>query len=279
MSALEHVHEVPQFAAPLSSEYPQFTRVVLPGGSNAESAWVGEVQPFASDVAARAFLHDVEAGRTIWVSSGRIQEKTAAGVHWADPLLTGMSVRCKLLILVQPAPAHPRAYLLDPYFPEHYSVIHPHPRADLTIEWSGKRVPGLCVYSAAEFAFDPSRDRSSQFLDQATLYVARHLIWLRTRQLFRGFPPKGILLRAPLPGEQVFIDKPVMRQAATGNASPIIDYWRGYWPGATAVAFDAGTHLSRIRPNQECWCGAGEPYGVCHRPADLAKQSQPNQMR
>ena len=268
-----HEQEVPLKAVPLSLFYPQFTQVVVPGGADADSAWIGEIQPFTSDTAARAFLHDIEAGKSIWVSGGRVQERGPSGIHWADPLLLNMTARCKLLILTRRFPAHPRAYLLNPEFPEHYSFTHPHPRFDLTITWEGKKVPGLCVYSAAEFKFDPKEERNRQFLDQVTLYVARHLIWLRTRQLFRGFPPKGQLLRVLLPGDQIGDDRPVLRQPAFGNNKPIFDFWAGYWPGGTALAFDPATHLSRIKPHHECWCGNGKLYGMCHRPEDVAKAS------
>ncbi len=263
--------EASQIATSLSADYPQFTRVIVPEGSNADSAWIGEIQPFASDNVAKPFLHNVEISEPIWVSSGRIREESLGKPHWADPLLIGMGVRCKLLILMQPAPAHPRAYLLNPVFPEHYSLVHPHPRFDQMIVWNHKNVPGLCIYSAPEFQYDPTRKRISQFLEQATLFVARHLIWLRTRQLFRGFPPTGTLLRVLRPGETLLNDKPVLVQPAVGAGKPILDYWAGYWPGPTSHAFNAATHLRTIRSHHECWCGTGVAYGACHRPADLVE--------
>lgn len=263
--------EASQIATSLSTDYPQFTRVIVPEGSNAESAWIGEIQPFASDDVARAFLSKIENGEPIWVSGGRIRREDLGKPHWADPLLVGMSVRCKLLILIQPSPAHPRAYLLSPAFPEYYSVVHPHPRFDQMIVWNHKNIPGLCIYSATEFRYEQTRERCSQFMEQATLYVARHLIWLKTRQLFRGFPPTGALLRVLRPGEMLLDDKPVLRQPAIGAGKPILDYWKGYWPGPISQAFNAATHLDTIRPHHECWCGTGIAYGVCHRPEDLNK--------
>ena len=260
--------EASRIATSLSEDYPQFTRVTVPEGSTANSAWLGEIQPFASDEGARAFLHTIEMNKPIWVSSGRVREESLGKSHWADPLLVGLDVRCKLLILVQPAPAHPRAYLLNPVFPEHYSLVHPHPRFDQTILWNHKNVPGLCIYSAPEFRYDQARGRMDQFLEQATLFVARHLIWLKTRQLFRGFPPKGTLLRVLQPGEMLLNDKPILIQPASGAAKPVLDYWAGYWPGPTSHAFDATTHLRTIHAHRECWCGTGVAYGACHRPAD-----------
>jgi hypothetical protein len=263
--------EASQSATSLSADYPQFTRVIVPEGSNATSAWIGEIQPFTSNDIAKAFLHKIETNGPIWVSSGRIREESLGKPHWADPLLVGMDVRCKLLILMQPSPAHPRAYLLNPLFPEYYSVVHPHPRFDQMVVWDYKNVPGLCIYSAPEFRYDLKRERMSQFLEQATLFVARHLIWLRTRQLFRGFPPTGTLLRVLRPGEILLNDKPVLIHPAVGAGKPTLNYWAGYWPGPTSHAFNAATHLRTIRTHHECWCGTGVSYGACHRPEDLTE--------
>ncbi|MFC5864260.1 SEC-C metal-binding domain-containing protein [Acidicapsa dinghuensis] len=191
--------------------------------------------------------------------------------HWADPLLVNMTVRCRLLILIQPLPAHPRAYLLDPLFAEHYGLVHPHPRYDQLIEYEGKRIPGLCIYSASEFEYDPRRDDISKFLNQLTIYTARHLVWLRTRQLFRGFPPNGVLLRVLLPGETLINDMPSVVFAGDPRRMIMLDYWSGYWPGPTARAFNPATHLKFIGPNQQCWCGSGSTYKSCHRPLDKAK--------
>lgn len=275
MTAVDLSQEVPQTAAPLSLEYPQFTQVIPPEKSKAESAWIGEIQPFASDKAALAFLHKIEKAEPIWVSSGRIREEVCLGeAHWADPLLVGMSIRCKLLILVMPAPSHPRAYLLSPLFSEHYATVHPHPRFDQSIVWDGRKVPGLCIYSASEFKYDAARERNSQFLEQVTLYVGRHLIWLKTRRLLRGYPPNGVLLKILMPGEPLYVDDFIQRQAAIGGGKPILDYWTGYWPGPTARSFNAATHVKTIRAHDECWCGSGIGYGACHRPTDLISQSQ-----
>src|SRR6185437_15095055 len=139
--------KTPLDAASLASEYPQFTRIEPPDGSTAESVWIGEIRPFASDNSARAFLHDIEDGKPIWLSRGQIQEAQSLAKHWADPLLVHMAVRCRVLIFIQPAPAHPRAYLLSPLYAEHYSWVHPHPRSHEQIEWQGKKIPGLCIYS------------------------------------------------------------------------------------------------------------------------------------
>lgn len=261
---------VPLPAAPLSAAYPQFYQTDVPIESNAESAWVGEIRPFDDDIAARAFLQAMEERREVWISSGNIHAGSHSRAHWADPLLVGMPTVCKLLVLVQPAPAHPRAYLLSPRFADHYAFFHPHSRADLKISWKGKDLPGMCVYSAAEFAFVKGTDMYMQFLDQATLYVARHLIWLRTRQLYRGLPPAGTVIYIPRPGELIISDRPVQQRRIIGGREEVqLEYWAGYWPGPIARAMGPKEHIRSIRPNQECWCGSGELYGTCHRSIEL----------
>jgi hypothetical protein len=260
--------ETPPGAASLSAEYPQFTRVQSPT-ADASSAWIGEIQPFASDESARSFLHEIEAGNQIWIAGGRVRDSLPSGSHWADPLLVNMAAQCRLLILIQRAPAHPRAYLLRPLFEEHYAIVHPHPRYDQQIEWDGQKTPGLCVYSAPEFRYKPERALIPQYLDQLTLYAARHLVWLRTRQLVSGTPPRdGIVLRTLMPGEPLFNDKPRLVRPASSERKAICEYWRGYWPGRTAYAFNPVTHLKRLKPEGECWCGSGAAYQACHRSSD-----------
>jgi len=123
------------------------------------------VQPFSSDAAARSILCDVEAERLLWVSAGSIRPGESMGQHWAHPLLVGMDTACDVLICTQ-ADAMPRAYLLNPRFQPFYAdtMIHPHPRADQTILYEGKALPGLCVFSSAELTFTEETNFYTQFL-------------------------------------------------------------------------------------------------------------------
>ncbi|WP_371417440.1 SEC-C metal-binding domain-containing protein [Granulicella sp. S190] len=76
-----------------------------------------------------------------------------------------------------------------------------------------------------------------------------------------------------MPGEILISDRPVQVQQAVAEGKPTWDYWAGYWPGPTAAAFNPETHLKKIKPHEECWCGSGVPYGSCHRPADVIQQN------
>jgi hypothetical protein len=264
-------YEAPQDGAPLCPNYPQFVRVPVPPNSRAKSAWKGTIQPFDSDASARAFLRDAEADRTIWVGGGSIRPSRACERHWANPLLVNMAVECEVLVLLREPPAHPCSHLLKPRFGDHYSYpgIHPHPRHDQRIELDGAGVPGLCVYSAPEVEFDPEIDPLSQYLDQLTIYVGKHLIWLRTRQQYLAARPHDILVRSLQPGEELNNDEPALAAPATNGKPPRWLYWRGYWPGRSATGFNPRTHLETIGPDQECWCGSGVEYGACHRPKEL----------
>lgn len=39
------------------------------------------------------------------------------------------------------------------------------------------------------------------------------------------------------------------------------------WPGAE-MEHDRGFLLREVKPSQECYCGSGKPYQLCHRPED-----------
>jgi hypothetical protein len=72
-----------------------------------------------------------------------------------------------------------------------------------------------------------------------------------------------------MPGELLLNDKPRLLRPGFGVHKAIWQYWRGYWPGPTAHAFNPVTHLKRLKLDEECWCGSGEAYKACHRPSDV----------
>ncbi|MFZ0144329.1 MAG: SEC-C metal-binding domain-containing protein, partial [Candidatus Sulfotelmatobacter sp.] len=47
------------------------------------------------------------------------------------------------------------------------------------------------------------------------------------------------------------------------------DRWEGPWIGPSAP-HDAGPILDTVGSNDECVCGSGRRYGVCHRRVHLA---------
>lgn len=213
----------------------------------------------------------MEAERTLWISEGSIRPPRSSERHWAHPLLVGMDTRCEVMLCTQQN-AMPRAYLIEPRFQPYYAdtMIHPHPRGDQAILFEGKPLPGLCVFSSAEFLFDEATNFFTQFLDQLTQYVAKHLIWLRTRRLCRRVGGNTSVLYQPPPGEAIFEQPPKQHwvQRPTG-AVQAVDYWSGYWPGKGARAMTPADHVRLIKPTQRCWCGLDKKYRDCHRPLDL----------
>ena len=255
----------------LTPDYPQFVPTEPPPDGSTVSAWRGVLQPFESDTAACSILCDIEQERTLWVSAGAIRPSAATDHHWAHPLLVGMDVACEVMVCIQPD-AMPRAYLLSPRFQPYYAdtTVHPHPRGDQTITHEGEPLPGLCVFSSAEINFRKDIDFYTQFLDQLAQYVAKHLIWLRTRRLCRWNGKDISVLHQPLPGEAILEHAPTARRVQLPiGIIGVIDFWSGYWPGKAARARTPTEHLRQIKPHQRCWCGLNRTYGECHRPLEL----------
>ena len=186
----------------LTADYPQFTQVEPPADGLSVSAWSGTLKPFESDAAARSILCNIEVERTLWISEGSIRPSTSSEQHWAHPLLVNMDASCEVMLCTQEN-AMPRAYLVNPRFQPYYAdtMIHPHPRGDQAILHEGKLLPGLCVFSSAEMVFSEATNFYTQFLDQLTQYVAKHLIWLRTRRLCRRIGDETSVLYQPRPRE------------------------------------------------------------------------------
>ena len=254
----------------LTPDYHQFVQVEPPADGLTVSAWRGVIQPYLDDAAARSILCDIEAERTLWISSGSIRPGTSTESHWAHPLLVNMATACEVMVCTQ-TDAVPRAYLLSPRYKMYYAdtTVHPHPRGDQIINYDGGPLPGLCVFSSAEFRFVEDVDYYTQFLDQLTQYVAKHLIWLRTRRLYRKIGNVIAPLYQPLPGEKIVESAPSFRQVQTPSGLKLaMDFWSGYWPGRPAKAITPAEHLRQIKPTQPCWCGRHKLYGECHRNSD-----------
>jgi hypothetical protein len=259
-------------ATPLTPDYIQFLPTEVPSDGLTVRAWRGAIQPFVDDSVARFVLSEIEAGRQLWISAGSIQGGTPAKPHVLDPLLVNMAVPCQILVCEQ-IDAMPRIYLLSPRYFEHYGLgVHPHPRGDQLITYKGARIPGLCVFSSAEVIFDTKQNFYTQILDQVTQYVAKHLIWLRTRRLLRIAGNQVTVLYQPLPGEMITENPPLEHIITLPSGRPIKvkDYWIGYWPGEKARATTPLQHVQQIRPNQRCWCGLERDYAQCHRAQEVA---------
>ncbi len=253
----------------LESYYPQFFETEVPSGTSATQAWQGYIQPFRNDNIAQRLLRAFEANRSVTVDQGflSVGDQTARlPQHWAEPLLVSMTTCFKLLVLDYEPPKHPRVYSLSPRICRSLFPWHPHLRDDIPIDYRRGALPALCIYSAAEFTFKAQELRIVEFMDQVATYLAKHLIWTKTRRLYRL--PDWRVVQCPVPGELIVDCEPRVGHKSSAcfqkTETKSRGAWIGYWPGNIA-ATGPEAHLRTIQPHLPCWCGSGLPYQACHR--------------
>lgn len=254
--------QAPLLAAPAPLEdYVQFKGCAVPDGSGAVRAYRGFIRPFSEDEAACQVLRAIESGANLQVSGGRLNvDANYLRSHPLECFLTEMAVPFRVLILEYENTPHPIAFLIGPrMLPRFNQPIHI--RADKSILIGGELYPALCVYSGTLFRYEGDRSRLEQFLDQTSTYLAKYLIWLRTRMLFRPAEYGG--------REFVYRRKPNEAVTVFDLVHSSDVYWDGYWPGPSAPS-GATQHLATIKRTDECWCWSGKNYGECCRPKDLA---------
>jgi hypothetical protein len=254
----------PLGAAQEISDYPQFAPCEIPPGSAAARAYKGFIRPFSDDATARRVHQAFENDLPVQVFGGRVDAYPPnPSQHKFDNLLMNMALPCSILILEFPGKAHPQAYLLDPPMKPRLS-LNRHLRHDKSIKIDGVTYPALCVYSGTLQQFEPDRSRLDQFLDQVATYLAKHLIWLRTRRIHRQTVNGSELARPKLPSEPVL--------AAELNRSRDL-FCVGHWPGKSAPSGPMA-HLATIKPDDECWCWSGDKYGECCRPREFTEMTE-----
>jgi hypothetical protein len=269
----------PPSAAPLALHYPQFKPTEIPLRRNAVAAWMGTLQPFRDNQTAREGLRCLEANEPIGVCAGMFsisdedKQKISLRSHWAEPMLLNMDMAFTVLVLESSGHEHPRAFAAIPQVSRLIFPRHPHLLDGISVQIRGRKLPALCVYSGAQFRYSMGLPNIVEFLDQLTTYLARHLIWRRTRRLFEVAGGRVKQIYSPRPGELILDTEPQLRTDRIGNsgARPI-RFWDGYWPGTVAPQ-GPDEHLRTIRPEQECWCCSGDPYGECCLPRDLLNRT------
>lgn len=259
------ISEVPLTAAPQISDYSQFAPCAIPYESSAMRAFRGFIRPFSDDQTAREALRAIESDTPLQISSGRVSvDNVPERKHPFEDYLTAMAMPFTILALEFEGTEHPRAYLVHPRMVPRFSRS-PHLRTDKSVFINGRLQPALCVYSGSLFHYRTDRDRLEQFLDQTATYLAKYLIWLRTRMLFR---PTGNWTR-----QFVYKRKPHERVTDIDLIFSRDLYWDGYWPGRLAPSSPA-QHLATIKRGDECWCWSGKLYGDCCRPLDIARNKK-----
>jgi hypothetical protein len=256
---------VPRPAAPEMPDYPQFESVHSPEESGAIRAYKGFIRPFSDDQTARYILRAIDANIPLQISGGRLSvESSQMRKHPFEDFLVEMAVPLVIMVIEFGGTEHPRAFLISPRMVPRFS-LSPHLRTDKSVRIDGRLQPALCVYSGGLFQYKTDSDPLEQFLDQTSTYLAKYLIWLRTRQLF--FESPG--------GMRHFVYKRKPHEAFT--EIDIVQsrdlHWDGYWPGPIAPSWPS-QHLATIKRQDECWCWSGKSYGDCCRPLDIARDKQ-----
>jgi hypothetical protein len=250
---------VPPLAAPALLDYLQFTECTVPTGSGAIRAFKGFIRPFCDDNTAKHVLRAIESNRTLQIVGGRLScDASDLSRHPAEEFLIHMAVPCTVLILEFSGSEHRRAFLLNPKLSPRIS-LNPHYRFDKSIHIDGEIFPALCAYSGNLFTYTDETDHLVQFLDQIATYLAKHLIWLRTR----------ILVRRNSNGSQQIIRRRRPSEPVTYIELLLANdlHWDGYWAGLWAPS-GADQHLKTVDPNGECWCWSGKLYKYCHQKSD-----------
>lgn len=252
--------------------YPQFEEIEAPPGSSALRGWRGLIQPFAGDQSARHLLRALARNQKITVDAGILQDDhsfTQFPVHNSESRLRAMNEVFDVVALEMDGSWHPRAYSLGPEISRWVHPDHPHLRDDLAVRFGVRKLEGLCIYSAAEFEYDLSIPRMVQFLGQTAIYLAKHLIWLRTHDLVDL--RTGEIVFHGARGENLFqsMDPSDAFRRTTSDRTK----WIGLWPGKAAKQ---GRQHLELPKSGECWCGSGRTYGSCcwNREARIQKPVQ-----
>jgi len=275
--------EEPLEAAPLAVHYPQFTQENVPPQSRAITAWKGILRPFPNDTTAREVLRRLDANKPFDICAGTIladQESTLSlSRHWAEPRLVDMEITFTMIVLEYAGSEHPRAFAITPQISRHMFPCHPYLLDGITALFGRHQLPALCVYSGAHYRYVGTVPRIVEFLDQVTTYLARHMIWRRTRCLFEASGTGVNMIYMPRPGEPIMDNEPRLKTDLVANSqSRSLRFWDGYWPGVVAPQTPS-EHIRTISPEQECWCCRGKPYGECCRPRDLAQTAIGSHLR
>lgn len=280
MTATTNLYNTPDygsaFALPVREFYPQFQEVPAPADKKAGRALLGRIQPFDHDSDVLKIASDLWEDRLVDIQEGRLRHREdCTGTHAPDlnqPWLVNMEVEFEVLALEFPdSGRQPEAYAVRPEVSRQFFPAHPHLRDDLEVIWRGRRRQALCSF----FAPDGRCNSLVDLLDFTALFLAKHLIWERTRRLVDQMI--GRVLVVPTPGEPIIdLTGPVLGPAYSMAAAPLLQNfvspmdrrfaWRGLWPGS-AAPHDFASNLT-LPDNSPCHCGSGRKYANCHKSLD-----------
>jgi len=116
------------------------------------------------------------------------------------------------VVLVDFGPdAHPQVYAVRPEISHLTYPSHPRLRFDKMARIGGKELPSLCTYLTSDGSLAADEAALARALDFASIFLAKHMVWLRTAALLHhraGLPPleiatdSGIALHFPFCNEK-----------------------------------------------------------------------------
>jgi hypothetical protein len=245
--------------------YPGFARIPVPDLRGARRAWRGPLRPLAAAEEVLAIISDLEADASVNVLEGGVLHhdpdcrRDHSDLWYAERLLR-MDVEFDVVLADQGADAHPQVFSVRPEISERTYPTYPHIRGDRLARIDGRELPALCTYLSSDGSLPEDEMMLVHALDFASIFLAKHVVWLRTATLVRlrpGLPPlevaagSGIELHFPVP-------------AANSNLR-----WIGHWPGPVAP-HGAAAMFKAIPPAAECPCGSRQVYARCCRPVHEA---------
>jgi SEC-C motif len=268
----------------IREHYPKFAQIPVPPSGKAERAWRGTIQPFDLTSEIPGLYSDLKDDRVVSVQSGFLRRLRSDGAIDRQDLniryLVNMETEFNVVVLEYPDGRHPEAYAFKPEISRQRFPFHPHLRDDRSLLWGGRYLQAICTDYAPDLVCSSLLD----FLDYTTIFLAKHLVWMRTRRLIDRRSDRIIIL--PEPGKEVLDNFELLRGPEYNIQSspfhrrfpyPFAEWcgWNGYWPGSAAPHGYADN--LRLNDSSPCPCGRGERYARCHKRIDI--ESQRNSVR
>lgn len=220
-------------------------------------AWQGLITPLPDDDGACNVVRALVADADVKVDGGHVVALDNPELRpiRAETRMRETGLSFDVLVLEFDPPSHPWVFSLSPAIRQRPERHHPHLRSDRIVELPSRTVHGFCVYSSAEFKFDESSPAMEQFLAQVSIFLAKHVVWLKTLGVVNA---KGEVIHDGLSLETLYSSVPASNLWQRNPEERAI--WLGFWPGTSAENGEA--HL-RLDPEKECWCGKGKLYKNC----------------
>lgn len=276
-------------------DYPQFSPTDPPDSSGAVRAWKGIIRPFPSVAELGPIIADLEQGRIVDIEvGGGLVHSNQCTSHHGTPVFLSRLVRMQedfsVVVLEFNYGKHRQAYCLSPEISRRTLPWHPHLRDDLP-GWFGRWLPAICPYRSDEVSISPGVDGMVKYLDYVSIYLAKHLIWLRTADFkckTDGYhprivytPPNGMGWLHGVNGIHVgkelydtrYTSTEITRILASSINGGAVHGWEGIWVGDSAP-HDLPTYVATILPASQCHCGSGKRYAACHRKEDIEAVGQ-----